>query len=123
MDSNSVKQDFDSHDKNNLHQKTTVNHDVRRGDQAIGGVHVFEFHAPGGGMGIGIKLLVLTVIAIAICYWCLKEKCSIFARRYAPYNSTPVQRTVAGLENAVEMCACNTKPESTRRSGRDIFEP
>ena len=118
LDSNSVKQDFDAHNKNNVHTKNSVSNDVRRGDQAIGGVHVFEIHSPGGGMGIGIKVLVIAVIAIAVLYWCLKEKCRAFAGRF---TNPPVQRTVAELENAIEMCGACRNPEATRGRFKDVL--
>ena len=25
------------------------------GDQTVGGIHLFEVHAPGGGIGLGVK--------------------------------------------------------------------
>ena len=49
LDSNSVKQNF------NLDKSRTYN-DVKKGDQSIGGVHILEFDAPGGGIGIGLVL-------------------------------------------------------------------
>ena len=69
LDSNSMHQDF----KIKKSEKTI--NDVKRGDQALDGVHTFEFHAKGGGIGVGLKVMVFGVIAIFVMYWCLKEKC------------------------------------------------
>ena len=113
LDSNSVRQNF-NHDNSKTHN------DVKQGDQSIGGVHIFEFHAPGGGMGIGIKLLIVAIIAVAVGYWCLKEKCKICSKRF-----TPIHRVAGDLENAIELQPCGRcrqpcNPEPPRRAG--VFE-
>jgi len=104
------------------HIKKTTKNVASGGDQVIGGVHVFEVHAPGGGMGLGIKVLLLGVIAVAVGYWCLKEKCRMITGRF----TSPTQRPIGDLENAIEMCTCrhNRPAESSRSSARprDVFE-
>ena len=115
LDSNSVRQDFNV-------DKSKQNNNVHRGDQTLGGVHIFEFHAPGGGMGIGIKILVLAVIAIAVGYWCLKEKCRTVASRLM---TSPVQTITGDIENALEHqpCSCHrsSRPATSARS-REVFD-
>ena len=83
LDSNSVHQDFNV--RNKVHSNVKTVNDVKRGDQAVGGVHIFEFHAKGGGMGMGLKVLIFGVIAVFIAYWCLKEKC----RTILPKSTNP----------------------------------
>ena len=90
LDSNSLNQNF-NHDNSRTHN------DIKKGDQSIEGVHIFEFHAPGGGMGIGIKLLIVAIIAVAVGYWCLKEKCKICTKRF-----TPVQRCLLYTSDAAD---------------------
>ena len=38
------------------------------GDQTNGGIHLFEVHAPGGGMGIGLKVIALITV-VALVWW------------------------------------------------------
>ena len=106
LDSNSVHQEFN-------HKSTKTTNDVQKGDQTIGGVHLFEFHSPGGGMGIGIKVLVFLIIAAAVIYWCLKEKCRLIASRY---TNPPIQRTIQDIENALEMGS-----PRARNAAKDVF--
>ena len=105
LDSNSLNQNFNNDD-------SRTHNDIKEGDQSIGGVHIFEFHAPGGGMGIGIKLLIVAIIAVAVGYWCLKEKCKLCTRRF-----TPVQRATADIENAIELQPCGRCHPEPRRAG------
>ena len=44
------------------------------GDQNVGGIHFFEFHAPHGGMGLGLKIVLFGGIAILVTYWCIKRQ-------------------------------------------------
>ena len=90
--------------------------DVKRGDQAVGVVHIFEFHAKGGGMGMGLKVLIFGVIAIFVAYWCLKEKCRTIV---ASYRNPPIRRAVANIEGAIEMCTCAAAKGRVER--RDVF--
>ena len=106
LDSNSVRQDF-----TNTKTDTKTKNEVRRGDQSIGGVHLFEFHAPGGGMGIGLKTMLFAVIAAAVLYWCLKEK---FRAIMGRYSNPPVQRAIMDVEDAMEMAM-------PRARAKDVF--
>ena len=114
LDSNSVHQDFNVRKKVDSHVKTV--NDVKRGDQAVGGVHIFEFHAKGGGMGMGLKVLIFGVIAVFVAYWCLKEKCRTLVQSY---RNPPIRRAVADLEGAIEMCTCTAA--RSRGEKRDVF--
>ena len=115
LDSNSVHQNFDVTNKVRSNVKTV--NDVKRGDQAVGGVHIFEFHAKGGGMGMGLKVLIFGIIVLFVAYWCLKEKCRTLLHSY---RNPPIRRAVADLEGAIEMCTCllytSPSPRDKRQS-------
>ena len=51
-----------------------VSHTGVRGDQTVGGVHLFEIHSPSGGMGLSLKMLILLAVALGIAYWCLLQR-------------------------------------------------
>lgn len=55
-------------------KNTQVGNNHLNGDQNVGGIHFFEFHAPNGGSGLGVKILIVAVIAIAVAYWCIKQR-------------------------------------------------
>ena len=107
LDSNSVRRDF-----TNTRTDTKTRNDMRKGDQSIGGVHLFEFHSPGGGMGIGLKTMLFAIIAAAVLYWCLKEKCRAILGRY---TNPPVQRALMDVEDTLEMAG----PRVVR--AKDVF--
>ena len=51
------------------------------GDMTIGGIHLFEFHAPGGGIGLGLKLLLVAAVALAILYWWMRRRAKKMVKR------------------------------------------
>ena len=60
-----------------------VSHTGVKGDQTVGGIHLFEIHSPSGGMGLGLKLLIMLAVALGIAYWCLRQKTKKVARTAA----------------------------------------
>ena len=65
----------------------SVSHTGVKGDQTVGGIHLFEIHSPSGGMGLGLKLLILLAVALAVAYWCLRQKTKKVARTAAITSS------------------------------------
>ena len=51
------------------------------GDQTVGGIHLFEVHAPGGGIGIGIKVLIVLAIIGGLVYWYIRRKANKLRRQ------------------------------------------
>ena len=113
LDSNDIHQNFDV-----KKSEETIN-DIKRGDQSVGGVHIFELHAKGGGMGIALKIIIGAIIAISVAYWCLKEKCKSLV---AAYRNPPMRRAVTDIEKAIEMCTCAAQHgRAERAERRDVF--
>ena len=44
-----------------------------KGDETVGGVHLFEIHSQSGGIGMGIKILVVGLIVLAVMWWCCRK--------------------------------------------------
>ena len=85
----------------------SVSHTSVKGDQTVGGIHLFEIHSPSGGMDLGLKLLILLSVALGVAYWCLHQKTKKVARtavltsaagvtQYA-LKMAPLQMAAAGL--------------------------
>ena len=76
----------------NKNTQVGVNH--LNGDQTVGGLHFFEFHAPNGGTGIGFKIIAAGLFVCALLYWCIKRKTKSALRRYglAPATNTALQQ-------------------------------
>ena len=55
----------------NTNTQVGVNH--LNGDESVGGLHFFEFHAPNGGTGIGFKIITAGILICALLYWCVKR--------------------------------------------------
>lgn len=55
-----------------------------KGDQTVGGVHLFEFHTPEGGMGFGFKMMILLVVIVALIYWYVKRKAKSYVTNHLP---------------------------------------
>ena len=55
-------------------------HSGVKGDQMVGGVHLFKIHSPLGEMDLGLKLLLLFAAVLAIVYWCLQQRTKKLAR-------------------------------------------
>ena len=85
----------------------SVSHTGVKGDQTVGGIHLFEIHSPSGGMGLGLKLLILLAVALAVAYWCLRQKTKKVARTAAITSAAgatqyalqmaPLQMAAAGM--------------------------
>ena len=77
------------------------------GDQSVGGIHLFELHAPGGGIGLGIKVLLIGAIVVAILYWYMRRQ-TIRAIRRTAVTAAPA----LGTELA-EVVAHRAAPRAT----------
>ena len=78
----------------NANKNTQVGVNHLNGDQTVGGLHFFEFHAPNGGTGIGFKIIAAGLLICALLYWCIKRKTKNALRRYGliPTATTALQQ-------------------------------
>ena len=57
-----------------------------KGDQDVGGIHLFEFHTTSGGVGMGWKILLLALIVIMALYFYIRHR----MRRYVRSQILPI---------------------------------
>ena len=79
-----------------------------QGDQTVGGVHLFELHAPGGGIGLGIKVLLIGGLILALLYWYMRRPTIRAIRRTAasaaPAIGTELANVVAQQPQQRSVC-------------------
>ena len=51
-----------------------------RGDQDVGGIHLFEFHSTSGGVGMGWKIMMVALIIILILYFYIRHRMKRYVR-------------------------------------------
>ena len=73
-----------------------------RGDQNVGGVHLFEFHSNSGGMGLGWKVIIGIVIFLIIVYIYVRYR----ARKYVKKHLLPISNVRALPEPAAACANC-----------------
>ena len=94
------------------------------GDQTVGGIHLFELHAPGGGIGLGIKIMLIGGLVLALLYWYMRRQTIRAIRRTAyPYPATEMSEiatTVAPALRGRPACgpACRRHEEEATSSVR-----
>ena len=85
--------------RNNAQVDATVS-----GDQTVGGIHLFELHAPGGGVGLGIKIMLILAIAAAVGYWWLKRRAKKALQRTLQ-QGIPLQSIASPLPTPLQQLA------------------
>ena len=79
----------------------SVSHNGVKGDQTVGGIHLFEIHSLSGGMGLGLKLLIMLAVALDIACWCLRQRTKKVARMTA--LSTAKGLSLPAVQYALQM--------------------
>lgn len=91
-----------------------------QGDQTVGGIHLFELHAPGGGIGLGIKVLLIGGLILAVLYWYMRRQTVKAIKRSAiPAIGTELAEVVAHRPQRAIAC-----DRYCRRHNDDVpYEP
>ena len=69
-----------------------------KGDQDVGGIHLFEFHSTSGGVGMGWKILMVTMFVILALYFYIRHR----MRRYVRSQVLPLTQVGRMMEPEVD---------------------